>query len=115
MPKNNSVSTAWGNFINTRQEEAGRAVSGDPQFSRLFDEYQGTIDALISAFQGGAAVSPVELVDRLERLRGLNDELMAIVEGNFFLAGLEDGIAIGQVLLFRKGRTITFNIPWTII
>ncbi len=104
MPNNNTVHTAWRTFIETRQEEAGRGIADDPQFSILFNEYQETIDGLVSVLQGGVAVSPVELVDRLEKIRDLNDELMAAVEERFYLAGLKDGVAVGQVFLIQEGE-----------
>lgn len=96
---NNNVCAAWRNFIENRREETGRAVAGDPQFSRMFEEFQGTIDALVDALQGGAAVSLGELADRLERLRDLNDALLAAVEEQFYLAGLEDGISLAQWII----------------
>lgn len=96
---NNNIYAAWRNFIETRRDEAGRVVAEDLQFSRLFDDYQGTIDGLVSALQGGVAVSPVEIADQLERLRELNDALLAVVEENFFLAGLGDGISLAQWII----------------
>jgi hypothetical protein len=106
MP-NNDIHAAWRNFINACREEAGRTVAGDPVFSKLFEEFQGAIDGLVSTLQGGVAASPRstgEMVNLLERLRSLNDALLAAVEENFYLAGLKDGVAVGQMLVIHEGE-----------
>lgn len=124
------INYAWQTFIEARRNEAGRAVAEDSGYKRLFDEFQGTIDALNlqirnvhqqvrQARVGDAApgdvvnVQPAELVnvqmeslnmlvDRLERIRDLNDELIGIVEEKFYTVGLQDGVSLAQWLVIHE-------------
>lgn len=92
MPVNN----AWQTFIENRHEKTGQAVSEDPQYKRKSIEFNMVIETL------QARANTLKDAEMLDRLRDLNDELTGIVEEKFYLAGLKDGVALGQMLLISE-------------
>lgn len=92
MPVNN----AWQAFIENRHEKIGQAVSEDLQYKRKSIEFNMAIESL------QARAKTLTDMEMLDRLRDLNDELTGIVEEKFYLAGLKDGVALGQMLLISE-------------